>query len=986
MKVRMIPSLATASRDVGGISTVVKNYHRLAGEFDIEFVDGQDFDVEVIHAASEPFSRLNGPNLSMNHGLYWHNQQKISAYESHQNKHIVDNLRHARVTTTPSEWVAQAIRRDMRINPIVIPHGVDWQSWQHSLPNEGYVLWNKNRSSDVCTPEPVMRLAARRTETIFMTTFGLNPPVENVLIVGKQQYEHMQILVQRCAVYLATAPETWGIGTVEAMAAGKPILGFSWGNNPEVIQHGVNGYLARPGDWEDLAAGLDYCLAHAESLGANGREMARQYTWEAAMAKFRDACQLAMIEPRASVSVVIPCFNKQQTIGRAIHSALAQDSLDEVIVVDDGSTDDSAKIIKEIADGDSRVRPVLQRNRGVANARNRGVQESSSDFVVLLDGDDHIRPEYVATTLPYIIADNSLGVVYTGMRWTNPDGTNQVPEWPGEYNFDEYLARKPQVSTCALVRKSMWQRLGGQRTRYCERLGAGSEDAEFWFRAGAYGIGFMKVTDAPLFEYSSNSGITYQAGYEEADWQGWHSWQKTGQHPFASLATPERIAHPVIARDRPNVSVIIPCGQDHIQYLVDALDSLDGQTYNRWEAIVVLDMPAMITDEIAWLFETFPHVHFLFGGGNGTGAARNQAVQYAKADLLYFLDADDWLKTEALETVLKAYAQMGGNVAIYSDYFSVAHITPDKRDVYPGAEIFWDAVTGKQVKEGRQQEYDCQTAQGQPTNPPYFWAIASALIPKAWHQEIGGFDEELPTWEDYLYFIRLARHGKCFVHVPEMVYVYQQNRGERRALGYNEHEKLGLFDIIREKRGDITQMCNCGPKVAKMVTNIPQTEGVPDGFVEIKYMPGRMGKHMVVINREKYGYRQQGQVFPVKKSHVKLASDRFVCPKCDQKFSIIDEATGRVECTCQTVPIPEVVATAAPTAPLPMPPPPPKLMPLTRENFTVVPGIGERAQENLYQEGIISFAQLRTLTVDDMKSYGIVGMWPKKVKAWLAEN
>jgi len=986
MKVRMKPDLATAGRGEGGINTIVRAYHALASQYDIEFVDMGDYDVEAIHAAAAPFFDPAGPNLSMNHGLYWANSQKIGTHELRENMRLVENIRHARVVTTPSDWVAQTMRRDMRINPVLLPHGVDWEGWQHSADNEGYVIWNKNRMTDVCSPEPVNRLAARRPNTPFMSTLALNPRPDNVVEIGRQQYEHMKVLVQRSAVYMATQQETWGIGTVEAMAAGKPILGFAFGNNPVLVEHGVNGYLAQPGDWDDLANGLDYCLAHARVLGDNGREMARQYTWERAMSIFRRVCEMAMEAPKPTASVVIPCYNKEGTIGRAIRSALAQDHLDEVIVVDDGSTDGSAEIIKELVEENGQVRYVYKKNGGVASARNRGVRECNSDYFVLLDGDDHIHPSYIAATLPHIVADNSLGVVYTGLRWTDPDGRTGTPPWPGEYDFDAYLKRSPQVSTCALVRKRDWDRLGGQRDRYCERSGAGSEDAEFWFRAGLYGVGFKRATDEPLFEYSSNLGVTSRPGYQESDWLAFHSVQDTGRHPMASLATPEKFSHPIIARDRPSISVIIPVGPGHEQHLVDALDSVDGQSYDRWEAIVVNDTGARF-EKHDWWRTTYPHIQFIEtpeGGPKGTGWVRNLGVRYASGSLLYFLDADDYLKVNAFELLMKEYLRNEGDVAVYSDYFGVTKILPDELSRVNEKIVFHDPVTHKLVVAGKQQKYDCEIAQTQPTDPPYFWAIASSLIPRAWHDEIGGFDEEIPTWEDCLYFIRLARRGKCFVHVPEMLYVYNLLQGSRNQMGKERHQELGLFDILREKRGPIMSPCNCSEKVPdRTPTDIAMDE--TPGMIFALYNPPGRGKHAVWgLGRHRYGHFQRGQKFNVRKSDVKAYPTKFLCPECGRKFSTVDEARGIVECDCQAVPeVQVVVGKASPVVP---PPPAPFLTKTAMDDFTIVPGIGDRVQERLNGGGITTFRQLRQLKFDELKDYGIVGVWPKRVQEWVREN
>src|SRR5215212_6268835 len=91
------------------------------------------------------------------------------------------------------------------------------------------------------------------------------------------------------------------------------------------------------------------------------------------------------------VSVVIPCYNQAHFLGEAIESVLSQRYTDvEVIVVDDGSQDDTQGVASSYAARDPRVRLVRQNNRGLAGARNRGLAESRGEYVVFLDSDDRL--------------------------------------------------------------------------------------------------------------------------------------------------------------------------------------------------------------------------------------------------------------------------------------------------------------------------------------------------------------------------------------------------------------------------------------------------------------------------------------------------------------------------------------------------------------------------------------------------------------------
>jgi glycosyltransferase involved in cell wall biosynthesis len=93
-------------------------------------------------------------------------------------------------------------------------------------------------------------------------------------------------------------------------------------------------------------------------------------------------------------SVVIPCYNQAHFLPEAIRSVLSQSYAHfEVIVVDDGSQDDTPEVASEYCARDARVRLIRQENRGLAGARNRGLAESSGEYVVFLDSDDRLQEE-----------------------------------------------------------------------------------------------------------------------------------------------------------------------------------------------------------------------------------------------------------------------------------------------------------------------------------------------------------------------------------------------------------------------------------------------------------------------------------------------------------------------------------------------------------------------------------------------------------------
>lgn len=802
MKVLVSPHLDQLGKGESGIHTVIRSHFKYASDYDIEFVGPDDeFDVILVHAGTMDNYPRNVPLVSMLHGLYFTADYHFGGWAYGANAKVIDSIRVADVVTMPSEWTGEIIARDFRRQPVIVPHGIELDEWPVG-EDRGYILaYAKNRDGvDVCDSTMSTQLAGMNADKMFVATYAkrnAGPTPANIRITGVVPYDEMKLMTRYCSVYVSPAKETFGLGALEAMASGKPILTANWGNVPSLAPHGVAGYCYQDGNIDDMQRGLEYCLEHKEVLGENARQLAAQYTWDKAMIQLRYALERAMLPRTHAVSVVIPAYNKEATLERAVKSALSQTvPVRDVIIVDDGSTDASGSVADDLAGTyPDRVKVIHQKNQGVAHARNHGIAVAAGDYVVPMDADDWIDERFVETCLPPLQKDKSVGVVYTGLQWHKPDGSTGLSQWPGEWNYDDQLKRKNQVPTCCLLRKDAWRRLGGYRQRYAP-LGAGSEDAEFFTRLGAYGYRGVQSTTEGLFHYSWMSGmVTGNPAYEEVDWLAWHPWVRDEQHPIGSYATPRRHSHPVRQYDQPIVSVIIPVGPGHEQMVIDALDSLEAQTVRRWEAIVVWDCDSLYPQSLQ---EAYPYVRWIHQiMGRGTGYARNIGVDHARADLITFLDADDYLQPRALEMMLDKYAETGA--AIYTDYIGIANVDDTSQLAENLQRDVIEHRNGRALIRYRAGEYDHSLAMRQPhPEKMYIWNNVTTLIPRAWHYEIGGFDEQMESWEDVLYWLKLAWLDKPFKRIPEPLMTYRFNTGGRRDNGIKNWDKLVQYIQVKK--------------------------------------------------------------------------------------------------------------------------------------------------------------------------------------------
>lgn len=124
------------------------------------------------------------------------------------------------------------------------------------------------------------------------------------------------------------------------------------------------------------------------------------------------------------VSIIIPCYNQGRYLASAVKSALAQTYKNiEVVVVDDGSTDDTAQVMGWFAD-ESRVKFLRQKNLGPSAARNAGVIACGGVFLNFLDADDSIAPEKLERQLPVLEADSRIGFVYCDIAYMDENGAD----------------------------------------------------------------------------------------------------------------------------------------------------------------------------------------------------------------------------------------------------------------------------------------------------------------------------------------------------------------------------------------------------------------------------------------------------------------------------------------------------------------------------------------------------------------------------------
>lgn len=123
------------------------------------------------------------------------------------------------------------------------------------------------------------------------------------------------------------------------------------------------------------------------------------------------------------ISIIMPVYNKQDYIQRSLDSVLNQDFSDfELIAVDDGSTDNSLKILEEYQEKDPRIRVIHTENHGVSHARNIGLDNCEGEYLAFIDADDKLKCGYLSRLLK-ILQQSGADIVIQGITRVYPDGS-----------------------------------------------------------------------------------------------------------------------------------------------------------------------------------------------------------------------------------------------------------------------------------------------------------------------------------------------------------------------------------------------------------------------------------------------------------------------------------------------------------------------------------------------------------------------------------
>jgi len=202
------------------------------------------------------------------------------------------------------------------------------------------------------------------------------------------------------------------------------------------------------------------------------------------------------------LSILVPAYNAQDTVRQTIESILSQTGvLFELILVDDGSTDDTADVILSAIEGDNRTRLIRQENQGTGGALKTAASHAVGEWLLMLGADDYLPEGAFERRIAFMDENPGFDIYSTDFYYAYEDGRLvQAPDWGKVRSITlEELLTFPHISGSSMFRRALLEDIGGFRLQFF------NEDYDLWLRMLAHGAKHIHQPE-PLEYYRIHDG------------------------------------------------------------------------------------------------------------------------------------------------------------------------------------------------------------------------------------------------------------------------------------------------------------------------------------------------------------------------------------------------------------------------------------------------------------------------------------------------
>ena len=379
------------------------------------------------------------------------------------------------------------------------------------------------------------------------------------------------------------------------------------------------------------------------------------------------------------ISILITCYNYGQYLMKAVDSAVNQSYKNiEIVIVNDGSTDEYTNTLcRNIAQKNIKV--IWQENMGLPGTRDVGIRQAKGEFILPLDADNILDPQFLEKTYTYLLNKPQIGFVYTWMQCFGE--TDEIRRHP-DFDFKTLLDAN-YVDVCSLFRKRDWEKVAGfGKSNWINPF----DDWHFFLKICELGLSgycvkepllhyrvhldsishkafldyrMLLLTLDKIYELHKKSYMQFDKDKNEFIERNYNNFQDHTLNLLNKLNT----------ADKPLISIIAPVYNAKPAWLQSCIRSVLNQTYTHWE-LYLCDDGSTNQDTLTELKKWVGHdrrIKIKFNGVHqGIAAVSNISISMAQGDYVTFLDNDYELSPNALFMVSQAILLNPNVKLIYS--------------------------------------------------------------------------------------------------------------------------------------------------------------------------------------------------------------------------------------------------------------------------------------------------------------------------------
>ena len=472
----------------------------------------------------------------------------------------------------------------------------------------------------------------------------------------------------------------------------------------------------------------------------------------------------------SDVTVVIPCYNQSMYVTDAVESILANSvrpSRISILLMDPKSWQMRTKLEAM----SSTVHCSISEQRSLPAARNDLIKRVETSYVIPLDADDMLPPNFIRQVVKNLPAD----VVY--VRSHTFGDYEEIWDNPAEVTLD-YLKKDNNIPNTALIKVDAWRSVGG----YNEMFSFGYEDWEFWLHLAKRGKKFKKCTSTHLLYRRHGETLLHEAIKRRSEVESIIHKLHADIYEVKKRATPilqnrevrdiveqesrktrkvvaSKPASSYVVAPQPTIAIIIPC-YGYSDYVAKAVLSAVHQTKQVKEIVVMLmdERSRMMKEGLEALGD---NVRAIQTTQKLLPAARNVLIGISSSDYFIPLDADDQLPDTFIENISKHIGE-ADVVYVGSKYFG-AEIGTWPPDITE--EVNWDLLTTF-----RRSAFVC-----------------TALVKRSAWEDVGGYNDKLTAYEDMEFWLHLKQTGHTFVKCTTTHLDYRKHTTDRAISMLTEH-------------------------------------------------------------------------------------------------------------------------------------------------------------------------------------------------------